>query len=306
MPDFASQEYWNGRFTKDPKPFDWLLPAKVLFDISKEVIEKVELKEPAILHIGCGTSESHPLRTLPGIQHPKQILNVDYSQPAIHAASKREQELLADEHVQSLLEPGAKHDSVQQSELPPSMGWSCIDLLSLHSALSLLHLSMNAGKLFDIVLDKSTSDSIACGPAVDTTLPYPLSINGWTRRISGSGTAQLASVHPLHILAVHLAALTRPRTGRWIVVSYSEDRFPFVPPFPATVSNGLLADDIIKAGFPHPHQLWRLEAKEQIDPEERNESLAERKKRIASGYVHRPRVSHWLYILRRTDALVTD
>ena len=39
MPDFASQEYWDGRFSKDPKPFDWLLPAKVLFDISKEVIE---------------------------------------------------------------------------------------------------------------------------------------------------------------------------------------------------------------------------------------------------------------------------
>lgn len=305
MPDFASQEYWDSRFRKDPTPFDWLLPARILLDISKEVIEKTNLSRPEILHIGCGTSDAHLLRTLPGIQHAKQILNVDYSQPAIRAGSKREQELLADELISSLLEPGAKHDSVQ-SELPPAMGWSCMDLLSLHSALSLLHLRVNEAKLFDIVLDKSTSDSIACGPSVDTTLPYPLSINGWTRRISGSGTAQLASVHPLHVLAVHIAALTTPRTGRWIVVSYSEDRFPFVPPFPATVGNGLLEDDIIKAGFPHPNQLWRLECKEKIDPVERDESLAERKNRLASGYVHRPTVSHWLYILRRTDAFVTD
>ncbi|KAI5357945.1 putative S-adenosyl-L-methionine-dependent methyltransferase [Septoria linicola] len=303
MPDFASQEYWDNRFRKDSKPFDWLVPGKVIRDIAAEVIEKTNLEQPEILHIGCGTADSHSLRSL--VKHPRHVLNVDYSEPAIQAGSKREQELLTSAQIESLLVPG-KHDSVQDTELPPAMRWSCKDLLSLHSALSLLHTQQDDGKLFDLVLDKSTSDSISCGPNVPLSLPYPLSINGWSRRVLGSGTTQLRDVHPLHVLALHLAALTRPGTGRWIVISYSEERFPFLPPFPATVANGMLSDDVIQAGFTHPHQLWRLEAKEQINLDEGNETLAERKKRLSMGYVHQPRVSHWLYILRRTDALVVD
>lgn len=303
MPDFASQEHWDFRFEKDPKPFDWLVPAKVLHDVAGEVIEKTEIREPRILHIGSGTSESHVLRKL--VAKPGHVLNVDYSDAAVQAGSKREQEILAGEHITSLLAPG-KHDSVQDTELPPSMRWSCKDLLSLHDGLSMLHNQQDEGKLFDLVLDKSTSDSISCGAAVHLNLPYPLSINGWTRRILGSGTHQPKDVHPLHVLAVHLAALTTPGSGRWIAISYSEDRFPFIKPFPATVSQGLLPDDVIQSGFPHPHQLWRLEAKEQIDLDDREETLAARKKRLSSGYVHRPKVNHWLYILRRTDVWVTD
>ncbi|CAK1361254.1 hypothetical protein CB0940_03353 [Cercospora beticola] len=303
MPDFASQEYWDNRFRKDSKPFDWLVPAKVVHDIAKEVIDKTHVEQPQILHIGCGTADSFVLRSL--VQHPKHVLNVDYSEPAIQAASKREQELLASEQVESLLQPG-KHDSVQDTELPPPMRYSCKDLLSLHSALSLLHTQQDDGELFDLILDKSTSDSIACGQNVSLSLPYPLSINGWSRRVLGSGTTQLRDVHPLHVLAVHLAALTKPGTGRWIVISYSEERFPFLPPFPATVGNGMLSDDVIQAGFTHPHQLWKLETKEPIDLDEINETLAERKKRLSLGYTHRPKVSHWLYILRRTDAMVID
>ncbi|KAF2206192.1 hypothetical protein CERZMDRAFT_53729 [Cercospora zeae-maydis SCOH1-5] len=303
MPDFASQEYWDNRFRKDSKPFDWLVPAKVTHDIAKEVIDKTHVEKPQILHIGCGTADSFLLRSL--VQHPKHVLNVDYSEPAIQAASKREHDLLASEHVESLPQP-AKHDSVQGTQLSPQMRYSCKDLLTLHSALSLLHTQQDDGELFDLVLDKSTSDSIACGQNISLSLPYPLSINGWARRVLGSGTTQLRDVHPLHVLAVHLAALTKPGTGRWIVISYSEERFPFLPPFPTTLGNGLLPDDVIQAGFTHPHQLWRLETKEPIDLDEINETLAERKKRLSLGYVHQPKVSHWLYILKRTNALVVD
>jgi hypothetical protein len=306
MPDFASQEYWDQRFTKDPKPFDWLLPAKILHDVAKEVIDKTDLQSPQILHIGCGTSDAHILRRL--VTDPKHVLNVDYSEAAVQAGSKRERELLASEHIDRLLEPG-KHDSVQDMAMdpPPPMRWSCRDLLSLPDTLAFLHSQQDdRGRLFDLVLDKSTSDSIACGAPRHVSLPYPLSIDGWTRRVRASGTHELKDVHPLHVLAVHLAALTTPRTGRWILVSYSEDRLPFVPPFPATASAGLLADDVIQAGFPHPYQLWQLEAKERIDLDDQDETLAARKKRLSEGYVHRPKVAHWLYILRRTEVVVTD
>lgn len=304
MPDFASQEYWDKRFQSDSKPFDWLVPAQALCQVTTDMIDPDIVKKAQILHIGCGTSDALALRDL--VDGPEQIHNVDYSQPAVDACVKREQE--ENTGSQELMESSEnKHDSAQQAT-PKSMHWSCMDLLALHSTLGLLHQRTSEGKLYDVVLDKSTSDSIACGQDLHLTLPYPLSVNGWTRRIVGSGTHQPGDVHPLHVLAVHLAALTKPKTGKWVCISYSEDRFPFVPPFPATLSNGMLSDDVIKAGFPHPHQLWRLERKEKIDldKQEEEETLAERKKRLNAGIIQRPKISHWLYVLRRTEAVVTD
>lgn len=311
MPDFASQEYWDARFKKDDKPFDWLIPAKALCFVANDMLDREVLRHAQILHIGCGTSDSFELREL--VEHPAQIHNVDYSEPAVEAATKREQELLlkANESTDLLETTGGKSESAERGdpviEATNTMNWSCMDLLSLPSTLGLLHHQAAAGGLYDIILDKSTTDSISCGPDLNLDLPYTLSINGWTRRILGSGTAQQANVHPLHVLAVHLAALTTPRKGRWIAISYSEDRFPFLPPFPHSASTGMLSDNVIKAGFPHPHQLWKLETKEKIDLDvNRDETLAERKKRLSAGLIHRPKVSHWLYVLRRTDAVVKD
>lgn len=308
MPDFASQAYWDDRFTTDKKPFDWLLPASALRDVTSDMSEKDALRKCEVLHIGCGTSDSSILREL--VHVPEQILNADYSSAAVEAASEREQELLAQEQNSNLpeTETGESVDGEHRTVALKGMRWSCTDLLSLDSTLSLYERQQaESGRLFDLVLDKSTSDSISCGQEVSLNLPYPLSINGWSRRILQSGTDSTAEVHPLHVLALHLAALTTPVTGRWIAISYSEDRFPFLPPFPHSVSTGLLGDDVIRKGFTHPHQLWKLERKEKIDLDaNRQEILAERKKRLSAGLVHRPKISHWLYVLRRTNAMVTD
>lgn len=303
MPDFAAKSYWDQRFTQEKRPFDWLLPASALRDVAVDTSEKETLRKCEILHIGCGTSDSSVLRDL--VDSPEQILNLDYSQPAVDAASEREQELLAQRQSSYPLEEGGEIEVVQSTSAVQRMRWSCMDLLSLDSTLALLDQQRNeSGKLFDLIIDKSTSDSISCGRDVALDLPYPLSINGWSRRILMSNPAQ---VHPLHVLALHLAALTTPVSGRWIVISYSEDRFPFLPPFPHSASTGLLDDDVIKKGFTHPHQLWRLERKEKIDLDAKHEeTLAERKKRLSIGLVHRPKVSHWLYVLRRTNAMVVD
>ncbi|KAK5167824.1 uncharacterized protein LTR77_007523 [Saxophila tyrrhenica] len=307
MPDFASSEYWEARFEKNKSTFDWLVPAKVLSNLVRDAVDETRLLDAEVLHAGCGTAESSAIREL--VNDPGQIHNVDYSQAAIDAAYAREQELLkekdsgfTDDLLEAPTETADKRDSVRQIPLqpPPTMRWSCFDLRSLDHILYLLQEQRERGRLFDVVIDKSTSDSIACGTAVPIRLPYVLSIDGWTRGILHSGYAQAAEVHPLHVLAVHMAALTKPRTGKWIVVSYSEDRFPFFPPYPKSVSHGFLPDDVLKAGFPHPKHLWRLETKEKIDVY-RDESLAERKKRLASGVVHRPEVPNWL-----TEALVSD
>ncbi|CZT19872.1 uncharacterized protein RCC_05728 [Ramularia collo-cygni] len=307
MPDFSSKAYWDERFTKDNKPFDWLVPAAALRDVTADVWDTEDLPKCEILHIGCGTSDASVLRGL--VETPQQILNLDYSDAAVQAASEREQELLImEEQTSDLLESETSPDDEQRSIPLQSMRWSCLDLLSLDSTLSLLERQRaECGKLFDLVLDKSTSDSIASGRHVSLNVPYPLSINGWTRRILRGGLHAPVEVHPLHVLALHLAALTRPGSGRWVVISYSEDRFPFLPPFPHSASTGLLGDDVIQKGFTHPHQLWKLEKKEKLDLDaRRDETLAQRRKRLSMGIVYRPQPIHWLYVLRRTQAIITD
>jgi hypothetical protein len=305
MPEFASLEYWDKRFTKDRTPFDWLIPATALRDVTLDTIDDTQrLRSAQILHIGCGTSDASTLRDL--VASPEQVHNVDFSAAAIKAGSEREASLAQNPDVAGASEWG--EESQAANVTLTSMRWSCLDLLSLNSTLDLLQRQHEeTGRLFDLVLDKSTSDSISCGPAKLLDLPYPLSVNGWTRRILQGGSLHSTDIHPLHILAVHLAALTAPRSGRWIVISYSEDRFPFLPPFPHSASTGLLEDSTIKAGFTHPNTLWTLETKEKIDLDaNRDETLAQRRKRLSAGVVHRPKVTHWLYVLRRTDALVTD
>lgn len=303
MPSFASHEYWNTRFINDDSQFDWLIPAELLRDIIKERTPDSELSQKTILHVGCGTADSTVLKQL--VESPSQIHNVDYSKAAIDAAAAREKT------ASETGEPKGheKHDSVvdPQSIDRNLMRWSCLDLLSLHSTFSLLETQPEEGRLYDLVVDKSTSDSIACGDDVSIRLPYLLSINGWTRGILQSGYIQTVQIHPLHILAVHLAAVTKPSTGKWICISYSDERFPFLPPYPQSASHGFLPESVIRAGFTHPSQLWVLEAKAKIGSRnEHDETLAERKKRLSTGAVHRPQTPHWLYVLRRTDTLVTD
>lgn len=303
MPDFGSQEYWDERFTKDGTPFEWLQSPQFLHGAASHWMKPENLRRAEVLHIGCGTSDLGHL-LCKSVLEPRQIHNVDFSQAAIDAGSRREKELL-EARDSDLKGTENRHDGVFTPEPLQAMRWSCLDLLSLHSTLDLMEQQEEAGKLFDLILDKGTSDNIAMAPIASIRLPYPLSVNGWTRGILQSGVTQTADIHPLHVLAVHLAALARPKTGKWISISYSEDRFPFLPPYPHTVSHGLLPDSVIKAGFPHPSQLWRLETKERIDLPDEGETLAHRKKRLSSGVVHRPKLSHWLYVLVRTQTLVT-
>ena len=307
MPSFASREYWDERFDNDSSQFDWLLPATALRDVAVEWSGAESLRKAEVLHIGCGTSDSGILREI--VDSADQIHNVDYSAAAVEAARKRELEARDQKADDELLLGTArwKHDSVQLNSSSRYMRWSCLDLLSLDATLSLAEQQSERGRMLDLILDKSTSDSISCGSDISLQLPYPLSINGWTRGVMASAVFQSFDIHPLHMLAVHLAALTTPRTGRWIAISYSDERFPFLPPYPRSASHGFLPESAIKAGFPHPNQLWRLETKEKIEPEaEKEETLAQRRKRLKEGIVHRPKIAHWLYVLVRTDVVVTD
>ncbi|KAH9844693.1 hypothetical protein Tdes44962_MAKER07167 [Teratosphaeria destructans] len=258
---FSDQEYWEKRFRKDKCAFDWLLPAPALRDMVAQVLTQTQIPSPRILHIGCGTSElPSELRSL--VEKPSQVHNVDYSQAAVEAGMQAELRGISNKGL---------------SPADECTRWCQLDLLSLPA---ILDLKGSKEAPYDLVVDKSTSDAISCGRDLLTSLPYPLIATTPTTPPSQ------AKLHPLHILAVHLAALTRPGLGRWVAVSYAEDRFPFLAPYPKSPIDGLMDESIISMGFTHPGELWELQKKWKI--------------RAPSGKLGEPDVFYWVYVLRRT------
>lgn len=233
-PSFGSQEYWNKRFASNSSPFEWLEAPTALDSYLIAALKECSEPEPELLHIGCGTSLlSYHLRA--HVPNPERVHNLDYSEIAIEVGRKREVDIFQEEPA--LLHDKESEPSQTAAAEPPKpsyMRWSTANLLS-HSSL----LAACRPSAYSIIVDKSTSDSIACSEDVHVPLPYHI-----TTCPSRSGASDLTEspepIHPLHIMAVHLALLTKPK-GRWISLSYSMDRYPFLslpPPDPEPTSSG--------------------------------------------------------------------
>lgn len=153
------------------------------------------------------------------------------------------------------------------------MRWSQASLLSQPSVLSTCPEASYA-----VVVDKSTAVAIACGDDVELSFES----NGDREKTS----SQL--VHPVCMLAIHLALVAVPGC-RWIALSYSSDRFPFLHSH--SCSEESVPSELLDKGYPDPARYWRLVSKEAVDAlEEQNDRTA-----------HRPRISYWLYVLERTN-----
>ncbi|KAJ4353266.1 uncharacterized protein N0V89_004993 [Didymosphaeria variabile] len=99
-PPFGSQEYWNKRFTDNPKPFEWLEAPDALDPYIVDALNKSKDPNPQLLHIGCGTSLlSYHLRA--HVEKPQQIHNLDYSDVAIKLGRGLEVEIFRSEVVAS-------------------------------------------------------------------------------------------------------------------------------------------------------------------------------------------------------------
>ncbi|ETS79341.1 hypothetical protein PFICI_09194 [Pestalotiopsis fici W106-1] len=314
-PSYGTQAYWDERFTKE-NHFEWLLPPDALTGPVRDALETcgetaaaaATAYYPRLLHIGCGSSDlSFHLRSL--VTHGEQVVNVDYSEVAIRKCV--EQEALR----RSRDNNGGDH---------ASMIWKTADLLAPASVAMLRpatdRLGHDAAKeaapgFFDVIVDKSTSDCIACADDVKVDLPYRLCLPLHRTAVSLADYPEFevptvvpcsSYVHPLHVIAVHLAALARPRVARWLCLSYSDDRFDFLgtshinnsssrkdsPAFDDDDDNNNLVPD----GFPDPRVLWRVEKKQEIVVGEEEESGD-----VARPYVHRPPTVYWLYTLVRTE-----
>lgn len=271
-PSFESSGYWDDRFAKSHAPFDWLASADESSTIVQEVIKATRGAsngQLAILHIGCGTSDLS-LRLRSCVQLPAQVHNVDFSQRAVELGRQRER----------IFFPDVEADDPTENRTPIEckfMRWSKLDLLLLPSVLAL---AKHPESLYKFVIDKSTSDSIACGEQV--------SFKALTHLKKFCAPILMA---PVEVLALHLAAITMPG-ARWIAISYSADRFTFL--------EGEMARTDAEENMPKPADFWRLERKEEIIvAEPGNGSHGS----PSHPTVHRPQVYNWLYVIIRTNAL---
>jgi len=290
-PSFSDLEYWESRFLSTQDPFDWLLPATALDDLILKTIQSSPDPESGkILHIGCGSSElSYRLGEL--IQDRKRVVNSDYSKTAVDLGRKMEQER-SSHGPRGSGEPSVKNavssstiGTIKQEDARRDGGWMNWKVLDLLDPLSIG--TMRANK-FDIIIDKSTSDAISCGSDIPIPTPYSLSLSP-----EPQSTPSIHPIHPLHLLALNLAHLTNPN-GRWLCISYSSDRFPFLPPHPAQGEEEHFDPEIF--GTLHPSELWTLERKWEVHTPSASDEEEEGRK------VFRPKDGFWVYELVRTEA----
>jgi hypothetical protein len=88
-------------------------------------------------------------------------------------------------------------------------------------------------------------------------------------------------VHSLNILAIHLALVARPG-AKWIALSLSRNRFPFLSSYKLDLGSGeynnSVPSKVIDRGLPDPSRLWTTICKKLV-----------------------PMSGHWIYVLERTS-----
>lgn len=256
-PSFGSHDYWDRRFTTNTAPFDWLTAPQALDPFISAALASTTEPQPHILHIGCGSSVlSAHLKTHVG--HARQVHNVDYSQVVIAAEREREMQV-----------------SKGEGEGEACARWDAVDVLDCGALLDVC----KPGE-YAVIVDKSTSDAVSCADDVVCTLPYAVSTAAQDAVVDVQPRQR--AVHALHLMAVHLALVAKPG-ARWIALSYTAERYPFL-------AHGA---DTADAGIPDPSLLWTVVGQHQIEADE----MAEDK----SGVTHRPKVYHYAYMLERSS-----
>lgn len=198
------------------------------------------------------------------VKKAQQVHNIDYSKVVIDAERKREV------------------DSTN-GDVGACTRWDAVDLLDHVSLLQVSQVSA-----YSVIVDKSTSDAISCADDVVCPLPYAVTTQ---ERTASDPVVDIEPkelpVHPLHLMAVHLALVTKPG-ARWIALSYTAERYPFLESEAARMEDDGTSD----AGIPDPRLLWAVVDKQRIEAKEQEDSC---------GVTHRPKVYHWVYVLQRTS-----
>ncbi|TFK52571.1 hypothetical protein OE88DRAFT_1657909 [Heliocybe sulcata] len=268
-PQYHDQSFWDKRF-EDEVLFEWLgdgqdtiLPS--LTNVLKQY-KSNQCAVPEILHIGAGTSAFQEyvkdvfIEVYGADVDCGKILNTDFSENAVtkgrHAASNL----------------GTRS----------GMRWAKADLLKWKD---IQNITSNVAGRFSVVLDKSTSDAISCGPSMTIGAKMESDINPIFQEIWSRYSPQglPCSLAPLELLAMNLAFCVEPG-GIWIALSYSSNRFPFLQSSSLSASTNDSNEEVVDLS-----NLWSIERMIAVDAPSGQEKPG----------VHAPNVQHHLYVLRR-------
>ncbi|KAK8088395.1 hypothetical protein PG997_003356 [Apiospora hydei] len=309
-PSYGTKDYWDTRFQHEDN-YEWLLPADSLNAVIREALSSRHRSQgangscaPQILHIGCGSSDlSFQLRDL--------VTNVDYSATAVQKCRRREAAALS----------ATTPDGSGGGGSDVGMRWETADLLDAESIARLASgrvcqdgnaSSADGGDdgtfYFDVVADKSTCDAISITEDIPVRLPFvsPRDAQKQTGNDDDDEKTETETtelVQPVPLLAVHMAVLTPPRTGRWCAISYSDDRFSFLDSDGGgdntKVGDEGVDEELLEWGFPDPRRFWRVERRERV-------TVAPPGTTTGSGghVVHQPEIAYWLWVLGRTEEVV--
>ncbi|KAI0782414.1 hypothetical protein BC629DRAFT_1289374 [Irpex lacteus] len=289
-PSYESESFWNTRF-KTESHFEWLgdgretiIPVLQQYLLTHSKAAKIP---PKTLHIGAGTS------TL-----SSAILKTYHDTYEGQTQTEMRDVVVNTDFAEEVVERGRESAEAGRDEVR----WEKVDLLSWEDCRGLIS---EGGELFEVVVDKSTSDAISCGQDVsfsetltgdhETSSTHPLI----AQVLSRSQSEVPVVLEPLEVVALHLASLVKPR-GMWIALSYSERRFPFL-----SASNKDSRQEVDVGGGRGGRDerdergstaldvslFWELERVEKVDAP-------------SGGNAHAPLIQHHLYILRRTDKTI--
>lgn len=129
-PEFDKQSYWHHRFLSETA-FEWLASSETFLEVAAPFLRHLPRDAP-ILQLGCGTSDLHIHLRRQGFDN---VTNIDFEPLAIERSQAMERHAFGNTRNKYLV----------------------ADVLTL-----------DLGTKFDLVLDKSTADAIACseGPSV--------------------------------------------------------------------------------------------------------------------------------------------
>ncbi|KAJ1992012.1 hypothetical protein H4R33_001170 [Dimargaris cristalligena] len=182
---YDEKSYWEQRFEKESQ-FEWLGD----YQVFRSILERYMQPTDKVLHLGCGTSRlgfdllAHGFR---------QVANVDYCQSVVDRMTGRcrtfcDQLGLRWEPTLPTSEAPTNHP-----ENDVQIHWLTADCMTMTSDPTLTALAP-----FDIVIDKTLTDTICCGDESEPDLG-------------------------LRALAGQVGRMLKPG-GRWIIISYSDDR----------------------------------------------------------------------------------
>lgn len=286
--DYHLRSFWEQRFTEE-QHFEWLgdgqdtlIPRLRTYlraeSTSAEEQPSSSSRPPRTLHIGAGNSAmSERIRDayeeFYGEQHwdESAIVNLDFSDAAV--ANGREAE-------------ASRHGGRGSGTL-----WVQADVLQWSDIAPLVKRKEggqgdegdeNDEELFAVVLDKSTSDAIACGEDIVLT-----AASGQCHPIIREHIRPDVKVEPVHLLALNLAPIVRPG-GVWVILSYSSSRASFLE---GHVRKTIQDEE---SSSLDPGDYWSLEEHSTVDA-----PTGQSKEGVFA-----PPVQHHVYVLRRSSRII--